>query len=253
MTMKNTASATLRKSGAFTLVEVMVALTICTFVVAAAATFFIESLKIYNGDYNRLNVNNDLRTFTLSMETDAAFANAFYIYDTGTNGAPALNAQDVDDYVSPGESGDLVLLVNTSTDNTGTTTVNQVIAYYHPGTTANNDTSPMYRYASPNNLGIAGITPIYALYNNVIKTPLLAMVAANQIYLPTATVIGTAVNNVVAGNGITASAHPNLFYYLWRPGTGNGAFMVLSKIQEQMNNQTVLAIDTYNFTIWPRS
>jgi hypothetical protein len=232
----------------------MVALTICTFVVAAAATYFIECLKIYNGDFNRLNVNNDLRRFTIGLETDAAFANAFYIYDTGSpNGAPALNAQGVDNYVSPGESGDLVLLVNTSTDNTGTTTVNQVIAYYHPGTAGNNDTSPMYRYATANNLGIAGITPICTIYNNVISGPLLTMVAANQTYMPTAKVIGTATNNVVPGNGITASAHPNLFYYLWRPGTGNGAFMVLSKIQEQMNNQTVLAIDTYNFTIWPRS
>jgi hypothetical protein len=247
MTMKNTTHAAFRQSRAITLVEVLVTVAIATMVLMGVGVFLFSGLKSYNSDFNRLNVNNDLRRFTLSMETDAAFANTFYIYDQATNGAPALNGLGVDNYVTPGESGDLVLLVSILTSTTGATTVNQIVAYYHNGAVAN--TGPIYRYSTGTGLGAAGTTPIYTLYNNFVAAPLNAIIAAQQQFMPTATVVGVAQNSA----GSPPAAHPNLFYYLWRPGTGNGAFMVQSQIKEQQNNQTVLAIDTYNFTIWPRS
>jgi hypothetical protein len=245
MTRKNRTPAAFRQSRAFTLVEVMIAATICTWAVAAAGILMVSATKSYNSDYNRLGVNDDLRRFTTSMETDAAFANTFYIYDTATNGAVPTAAPD--NYVSPGEGGDLVLLVSILTATNGATTVDKIVAYEHADNGAN--TGPVYRYSTGSGLGVPGITPIYTLYHTYIEGPLNNAIAVNQIFMPTATVAGMAQNSA----GSPPAAHNNLFYFLWRPGTGNGAFMVQSQVKEQQNNQSVLAIDTYNFTIWPRS
>jgi prepilin-type N-terminal cleavage/methylation domain-containing protein len=252
MTMKNTAPAAFRQSHAFTMVEVLMATTIGALVLCGAGAFLITSLKIYSADFNRLNVNNDLRSFTLRMETDAAFANIFYIYDPATNGAiPNTNTKSS---VSAGQSGDLVLLVTVLTANNGSTTVDRIVAYSHNsvGTTnAPNDTGPLYRWDSGPGLGVAGTTGPDKLYNVNVAPGLNAVIAAGRQFMPTATVVGVAQNSAA----FPAAAHPNLFYYLCNPATstGNGAFMVQSQIKEQQNNQTVLAIDTYNFTIWPRS
>ena len=251
MTMKNPTPAAFRQARAFTIVETMLSVSIGLIVILGILVFTLSLWKTFYSDFNRLNINDDLRRFTETMETDAAFANTFYIYDinvvtnTGTFG-PIPTTGTTDNFLTPGQSGDLVLLVSILTATSGTTTVDQIIAYYHDGTNAS--TGPMYRYSTGKGLGIAGTTNIYKLYHNNIETPLRNMITNKQIFMPSARVVGVATNSFG-----TAATHPNLFYFLWRPGTGNGAFKVQSQIKEQQNSQTVLAIDTYNFTIWPRS
>jgi Tfp pilus assembly protein PilW len=239
------------------LVEVLLALFITGFVLAGAIAFFVDGWKTYYKDEMRLTVNADLRKFTTAMETDAAFANNFYIYDLDTNPVAAGG----NSYVTPCESGDLVLLVNFSTAAaTGVTTFTRIVAYYRTITDAVNNAGPVYRYDTAENPayalangGIAalGTTSIDSLYINYIKDNI---VKSNHLFLPTATVIGKAINTPPAlGQPAAPYNHANLFYYLSAPSTGSGDFMVLSAVQEYENNQTVLAIDTYNFTVWPRS
>jgi Tfp pilus assembly protein PilW len=262
-TMKTKTPSIFRQARAMTLVELLIAMVITAFVVTCAATMLMQCLKMYDRDVNRLSTNFDMRKFTLGMETDAAFANHFYIYDIDTNGIPSSSpAAGIP--VTQGQSGDLLLLVTTATALNGSTTVSRVVAYCrgNPGvkstTTTNTTALPVYRYDTQTTTGplvslnVLGTTLTEALYSNAIpalgntsiEAKLKAVVNAPQPFLPTATLIGTATDNPAAGQ-----KHTNLFYYL---PTG-AAFMVQSQIMEQQNNQTVLSIDTYNMTMWPRS
>ncbi|HTQ30338.1 MAG TPA: prepilin-type N-terminal cleavage/methylation domain-containing protein [Opitutaceae bacterium] len=242
--------STPNRAPAFTLVELLVAMTIIGFAVAGAIAITIQGLKIYYTDTNRLSVNKDMRKFTQAMFTDAAFSNDFYIYDPATNGAIPTSGND--NYVSSGKSGDDLLLVTTSTNSaTGAITVTKLIAYYRTVTNTTNNSGPIYRIEVDSPQDGSGTTPapgntaIYALWNANIK-PLIAGHTATFI----TSAIGTASYNT---SPASSPSHLNVFY------NANAFIMVRCQIQEQgynggttANTNQIKAIDTYNLSIWPR-
>jgi hypothetical protein len=266
--MKTPSSAVCRPTRAFTLVEILLALFITGFVLAGAIAFFIDGLKTYTTNERRLTVNADLRRFTLSLQNDAAFANNIYIYDVDTNGLlPGDTAipYTQDPAVPLGQSGDLILLVTTQTDNSGNINATEVVAYYRGKPTSPNGTIttdptqlilPIYRidsgpinvptYTTDANNNLVAI-PAYTLFNSYIKNS----IATTLPFLATAKVAGTAVNTSPA-QGVPAAPqnHPNLFYNLGAGLNSAGVVMVRSMIEEQGN--TGISIDNYNLTIWPR-
>lgn len=247
-----------RDNRAFTLIELMMAATIVVMVATAAGVLLIVSTKVYSTDANQLATNYDIHKLTLEMETDAAFANEFYIYDVDTNGTPDNSPTPV----TQGQSGDLLLLMTTQTATTGAITITRIIAYCRgtPATQTGSPTAgvappassplPIYRYDS-GTISEPSTDSIITRYDTYIKTPLTNIIALKQQFLPTGKVVGTATDNPLPTAGQT---HTNLFYNLGGGSAGStGAFMVLSQIYEQQNNATVLSIDTYNLTMWPRS
>jgi hypothetical protein len=229
---------------AFSLVELVCATGICAMFVQAAISVTIQCLKAYATTVNQLSVNTDLRKFTEQMQTDAAYANDFYIYDAMP--AQTSNAQGnaTDNYLGAGQSGDLLLLMTTQTANDGTITASRLVAYYRnaPATTATSP-GPIYRIDTGINNNInAPIGSIYTLYNTYIQPNLTN---PSNLFMPT--VVGTATNT----DGST-QAHENLFFYLTSGSAGTGAFMVQSQIQERQDNGSAASLRTYNFALWPR-
>jgi hypothetical protein len=254
MLKQSTISRGFRNNKAFTLVELLLASTITVMVVAAAGTILIFGTKIYYTDANQLSTNYDMHKLMLAMETDAAFANEFYIYDVDTNGIPAVSVQGVDNKVSTGQSGDLLLLMTTQTNPaTAVVTITNIVAYCRGNPAGNNGAGGgplhIYRYAT-GTISAAGTLLPAQLYANYIQ----GNFNLNQPFLPTATVVGTATDNPPPKAPEALQAHTNLFYNLGGGAVGTtGAFMLLSQIYEQQNGATVLSIDTYNLTMWPRS
>ncbi|HXA14552.1 MAG TPA: prepilin-type N-terminal cleavage/methylation domain-containing protein, partial [Opitutaceae bacterium] len=127
---------------AFTLVEILIATTIMGFAVLGAAAFTVQGLKMYFNDADRLGTNHDMRKFTQMMSTDAAFANTFYVYDIATNGAIATAGTD--NYVTAGESGDYLVLVSSTPDQS---IVTQMVVYWRvvPAGTTTSVAGAVYR------------------------------------------------------------------------------------------------------------
>ncbi|HWZ95806.1 MAG TPA: prepilin-type N-terminal cleavage/methylation domain-containing protein [Opitutaceae bacterium] len=264
--MKNISKpAAFTKLRGFTLVELMIAATLTGLVLTAILTITITCLKIYNNNANKLTVDKDMRKYTMYFENDAAYSNTFYIYDTVANGAPALDTTtSTDNYINPGQAGDLLLLITTATNPDGSTDVKRVIAYYHVVTDATTNSGPVYRLdtqgdnasaANPSpDFGAPGTTPVYQLYTTYTKkgfyqgqtlqTVMKNLTTTNNAFMPS--VVGNA-----AYDGTNTPTR--LFYYLVKATTSKGAFMVQSQIRETQQNGDPYCIDTYNLTMWPRS
>ncbi|MGA3008451.1 MAG: prepilin-type N-terminal cleavage/methylation domain-containing protein [Opitutaceae bacterium] len=256
MTTPTTTPAVRNKARGFTLVELLVAATIGAFATTAAIAFTLQGLKIYAANVNQLSVNKDLRKLTLNLQNDAAFATNFYIYDTATNGDPTT-----DNNIVPEQSGNLLLLVSTTTsyvntaptgsNNIGASFVSRVVAYYSPV-----DSGPVYRIDSgiiqntTANPAPSAATSAVDLYTTYIKPNLST--GASLI----TSMSGVAENTLVdpTTQKVTPQAHKNLFFYLGPSGTpaGTGAFMVESTVQEQQDLATAANVQAYNLTLWPR-
>jgi prepilin-type N-terminal cleavage/methylation domain-containing protein len=107
---------------AFTLTEIMVAMTIFGFVVAGAIPFFINSLRTQYVGEQKFLINADIRKVTNQMVENAREANSFVLYQaftsqtrwdgaTETRDANASGSVTLADRLQNGQSGDFVVLV----------------------------------------------------------------------------------------------------------------------------------------------
>jgi prepilin-type N-terminal cleavage/methylation domain-containing protein len=247
MTMNKTAPTARHDIRAFTLTELLIAMALMGFVVVGAASFTIQSLKIYYTDADRLGTNHDMRKFTQMMSTDTASANFAYIYDIATNGA--IPTTGTDNHVTAGKSGDYLALITQTSDQS---TITQIVVYWRivPAGTTTSVPGAVYRFATPNTLTEPATQTIGFLLNKYgfltapTSTAGLFMGTMTGGTLATGTgVIGTATNVPT----VTPPVHPNLFYNFQ-----GEAIMVKAQIEEQGNQNQQLSVDTYNLTIWPR-
>lgn len=91
----------------FTLVEVMIALTIMLSVLAMASSFLIESTQINFRSTAKNNINRELRNTINRMAIEAKQSNFFIIYNSAQDG----DRFDREGRRRPNESGDALLLV----------------------------------------------------------------------------------------------------------------------------------------------
>ena len=74
-----------------TLVEIMVAITILSFVIMGSTRFLMQNLKTYQYETGKILVNHDIRKFTTQMIDDGTYANSFQIYDQASNLSRSLD------------------------------------------------------------------------------------------------------------------------------------------------------------------
>ena len=127
------------RSSGFTLVEMMVSMTLFALVMAGSLPFLIQSMNTYSYDTGKLFVNRDIRTFTSGLTDNATYANYFLIYPSFTTRSitSIVNGVSVttDASVNDGLSGDLLVLVykDDTINADGTTNdakVNRIVGYY---------------------------------------------------------------------------------------------------------------------------
>jgi prepilin-type N-terminal cleavage/methylation domain-containing protein len=225
-----------RVARGFTLVEMMVAMTIVGIVSAGAIRFLIHGLNIYAYDSGRLRINKDIRSFTDEMTTNCVYSNYFRIYPNFSTRSTTSASVTTDAALHDGQSGDFLVLVFADTDPaTGRTTVNRLVGYYRdPDDPASaTSTGPVRKFDKVISPAVdPAVTPIYTILNDNV---------ANS----------TAHTNPAVLQLAQGLANGTLFYDYY-----DRSVMVKGQIIETMSGThgdvNRRAINTYNFTVSPR-
>jgi prepilin-type N-terminal cleavage/methylation domain-containing protein len=231
-----------RKRG-FTLVEIMVSVTIVGFVVMGTVALLAQTLRTYFYDSARIRINRDIRTFTQDMDTDAAYSNYFVIlpnFSTRTKNGGANDA-----ILADGESGDFLLLVSTTTDvTTGTSYITQFIGYYRDATGTAAGPVRKFKVAIPNvNPATQGTAPIATLLNTYMPT-------ANQ---STNSIVIQLADGLAVGVDPTTGATTNGLFYDFFDHSAMVRGQIIESSSGNPNDTTNRrAVNTYNFTVSPR-
>lgn len=144
---------------AFTLVEVLVAVTILGIVSAGMLRVFIQALNVWAYDTGKILVNRDIRKFTTEMTENATYANYFKIFPSYANltrsVSTLVNPSDpdqgyttaiADTSVNDGGSGDCLVLV--FMDPADDRKVSRLVGYFRSPTSLTDPTStgPVRRF-----------------------------------------------------------------------------------------------------------
>jgi prepilin-type N-terminal cleavage/methylation domain-containing protein len=226
-----TSSRRRARARGFTLVEIMVAVTIMGFAVLGVLRFLVQGLNIYYYDTGRIKVNKDIRSFTDQMTSNAVFANYFRVYSNFTTRSTTTGNVTTDAGVNDGQSGDFLVLVSGTVDaTTGKTNITQLVGYYRDPADPTNPTStgPVRTFK------VAFSTPIDPTTN-----PLYSIL---NTYVPTT----SAHTNPIVLQLAQGLCNGSLFYDFY-----DRSVMVKGQIIEQ-GNEFRRAVNTYNFTVSPR-
>ena len=155
----------------FTLVEVIISLTIVTMVMAMAMSTFLYGLRMMYKDNQRLATNTNLRYFMAQVAKATLDASEFYIFpnyaslDGSVDSVADLTTATTDSYGLELYHGDcLVLVTRTSLDNDSN--VRQISIYYRTTTDPNKEGE--IRYYEGQDYGASGTTtPLDTLLNGI--------------------------------------------------------------------------------------
>jgi hypothetical protein len=223
---------------AFTLVEIMVSMTVAMFAMAGIMMLLVKVLNIHAYEQGRLMLNTDVRKMTQQMTRDAVDSSYFRVYTSFTNRSDNGSYDGTTDSpVSDGGTGDFMLLVTQSTDSQGVPRITRLVAYYRDalapysvGNTLVSLPGPVRRRQV--DLASPGL--------DARSTSLLALMNAQ---LP---VSGQSTNPALVrlaqglGNGcLFCNSH-------------NRSVVVRGQVQEQGNLLYTRTANTYNLTLSPR-
>jgi prepilin-type N-terminal cleavage/methylation domain-containing protein len=248
--MKNMTTTRRRRSAGFTLVEVMISMTIVTGVMAMAMSTYLFGLRTMYKDTQRLVTNASLRYFVAQVSKETIDASEFYIfpYYTSLNGAVNLNTSVTgiitDSFGIDIYHGDcLVLVTRVSLDSTAN--VRQFRIYYRVVTNSNQE--GVIRYWESQDYGVNGTaTTLTALLNAV-------NLNANPAF------VGGGSNRILAqrARGRPRASDPTQNYPVF-----SSEFPTITKTNENVsinveiiNGSTInnlLSSSSFNYTISPR-
>jgi prepilin-type N-terminal cleavage/methylation domain-containing protein len=211
-----------RSARGYTLVEILVALTLMGAITAGVLSFIFQAMRIYVYDGGRLMVNKDMRTFTSSLASDAVASNYFRIY-------PDFQTRTA--FMTDGTSGDFLILAYTNTTaSTGAFYITQLVGYYRDVPASATDPAalgPVRRFS---------VTIATADQAKDLPT-LIAQ------YVPTS----ASSNNPIVIQLAQGLSDGSLFY-----DYRDRSVMVRGQIVDYGSAGARAAINTYNFTVSPR-
>ncbi|HXC01052.1 MAG TPA: prepilin-type N-terminal cleavage/methylation domain-containing protein [Opitutaceae bacterium] len=215
---------------AFTLLEVLIALTISGFVMAGIMTLFYYTLENNYVGEQRLLANNDVRFFTEKMISNARASNvmrlykSFYIYNsgpannvfpfTGTLGGTTTpywtdTPLDINDEVPLGQTGDFLVLVSYFGSKAATDPFLNYVSNSNPGNIISNVGLPVSRlilYWVAPNTAFPGENAMYMFDSNLTNGVLPwngVNLAAQGTYLSTTSALEALLPNNTATNATT--------------------------------------------------
>jgi hypothetical protein len=160
------------RSRGFTVVEVMITMTIMMLVTAGALGLFLSGSKAMYKDMQRLITDGSLRKITLQVAKETIDSSEFYLFpnylslDGTVNLATDLSPLETDAYNTDVAYGDcLVLVTRVTVDDTSN--VRQFRIYYRAVTSP--DQQGELRYYEGTDYGVSGTaTPLATLLNGVV-------------------------------------------------------------------------------------
>ena len=171
-------SSRARPNAAFSLVEIMISMTIVTLVMGMCMSTFLMGLKMMYKDNVRLATNTSLRYFTAQMAKETVDSSEFYLlpdYMSLDGSVDIDNSDGASDMAVPADdgngtmlaSGDCIVLVTRTSITTGAL-VRQFRIYYRVCKTADVNYQAPIRYYESQDYGTSGTaTTIGALLNAV--------------------------------------------------------------------------------------
>jgi len=223
---------------AFTLVELMVAMSVSLIAMTGVLFLLMKVLNLHAYEQGRLQVNSDVRKMTQQMTRDAVDSSYFRIYASYSNRSDNGSSDGTTDApVADGGTGDFLLLVTQSTDSQGVPRITRVIAFYRDATAPYSVGGTLISLPGPVrrrevNLASPGL--------DARSTTLLSLM---NTHLP------------VSGR----STNPTLVQLAQGLGNGclfgnsqNRSIMVRGQVQEQGNLIYTRTANTYNLTLSPR-
>lgn len=162
-----------RSSRGFTLVEVIISMTIGVLTIGLALGTFLFGLRLMYKDNARLQTNASLRNFMAQMSKETLDSSEFYIFPayTSLNGsvdlATSVSSLTTDPYGASIAHGDCVVLVTRTAVTVGAA-VRQFRIYYRVATVANRNNEAPIRYYEGTDYGASSAqTDLPALLNAV--------------------------------------------------------------------------------------
>jgi hypothetical protein len=248
-----TCHRTRTRAAAFSLVEVMISVTIVGLCMGLCLTTFLIGAKMMYKDTIRLQTNASLRFFTAQMSKETVDASEFYLFSdyTKLDGSvdidPSDGSSDLAVPVDDGNgtmlaSGDCVVLVTRTSLESGAK-VRQLRIYYRVATSANVNNAAPIRYYESIDYGTTGTTTtLNAMLNalNLNSTPAIA--GSRQI---TATAKGRRVGTTTNYYPIFCSEGPIVT-------ATNESFSI--NVEFIAGNATInmLSSSSFNYTVSPR-
>ncbi len=262
MKSRPTPSPRVRRHSGFTLVEVMVSMTIVGIVFTLALVTFTNGLRAMYKDGQRLATNTSLRYFISQVSAETLDATEFYVFPTYesldgsvnlTSDVSALNQDGYGTYLAHGDC--LLLVRRVSTDDT-TSNIRKFCIYYRvrKASAAASSQTPI-RYYEKEYDATGTATSLTALLNAVDLKTTPSFTGSRQIIAnargrPISSPNNTAPYNKI--NGVTETSYP---IFATESPTSVATNTSVSVNVEIINGTTAanqLSSSSFNYTISPR-
>jgi len=231
----------------FTLVEVMISMTVVTMVMAMCMSTFLYGLRMMYKDNQRLATNTNLRYFMAQVSKATLDASEFYIYpsyetlDGSIDSEAELTPAKTDSYGLELYHGDCLVLVTRTSLDEGSA-IRQVSVYYR--TTSDPNKEGAIRYYEGKDYGASGTTStLDALLNQInLKSkpefPGSRQVAARTLGRPKK-------EDSKERYPIFCSKAPSI-------STENDSVSINTEVINGTNANNLLSSSSFNYTIPPR-
>ena len=248
--MKTSFLSVHRINRGFTMVEILMAVTILGLASVGIIAFLQQGLKLYYADRARLMINRDIRSFTAKMDSDAVTANFFILYQDFNTRTAINGGSTVDGALADGQVGDFLVLVycDPAMTTTGVSMVTDLVGYYREITNATANTGPVRRFAVHLATSVdVKSAPMYTILANAVTGSISSYPVVTQLAEGRATITTLASNGIDELTVVTTT--PRLFY-----NRQNRCVMVNAQISESLTERgaTTNVGNTYNFTVSPR-
>jgi len=255
--MKTTTAQPPRPAGGFTIVEVMISMTICSLVMGLALSNFLVGARAMYRDTIRLQTNASLRYFTEQMSKETVDASEFYLFTDYKKLDGTVDIDDTDgssDMAVPADDGngtnialgDCILLVTRTSLDTGSL-VRSFRLYFRAIAAANVSNAAPIRYYESQDYGTSGTaTTLAALLNQV-------AIANNASYARsgdtnrqiTATAKGKRLGSTSTYYPIFCSEAPTV-------SATNESFSINVEFINGNSTINMLSTSSFNYTVSPR-
>lgn len=235
-----------RRSG-FTLVEVMISMTVVTMVMAMCMSTFLFGLRMMYKDNQRLATNTNLRYFMAQVSKATLDASEFYIFPNyqsldGTVDSNAdLTTAVTDSYGLDLYHGDCLVLVTRTSLDEGSS-IRQVSVYYR--TNADPNKEGAIRYFEGKDYGTAGtVDSLDDLLNEI-------DLKSKPVYPGSRELAARTLGRPKAANN--AERYPVFSSKAASISTENDSVSINTEVINGTNANNLLSSSSFNYTISPR-